>query len=254
MTDIQPFLDKLLALIREADTAIMSVYDSNTAEVTIKDDNSPLTQADTASHDILTRGLSALFPDIPVLSEEGDELTNQQILAHDRFWLVDPIDGTKNFVNRDGEFTVCVGLIAGGKPVFGIVSIPAQGVIYYGSPSFGSFKVYEGQPPERIHSTAEPRGVVMGSLTHSEQGTNDYIAAHYPNHKVWQRGSMIKFLEIADGNADAYPRFGASMKLWDVAAGHAIVEGAGGKVTRPDGSPLDYHDSSFLIGDFVASA
>jgi 3'(2'), 5'-bisphosphate nucleotidase len=253
MTDLNPQLPALLEILKAASHAIMRIYKANTTKVINKEDGSPLTQADTAAHTIITSGLARIFPHIPVVSEEGDSTANAKMVQSDIFWLVDPLDGTKEFIKRNGQFTVCIGLIEHGVPTFGLVSAPAPGQTWYGGPGYGSFKVtHKGVRP--IHVAAQKTNIVLGSLTHPSPETDLYIASHYPNAQVTEIGSQLKFTHVAQGQADAYPRIGAPLKLWDVAAGHAIVTGAGGSVTRPDGSALNYNMPSMLIGDFVARA
>ncbi len=253
MMDITSRLPALLTMLTSASDAIMRIYNAGTAVVTAKEDASPLTQADIAAHEIITRGLARLFPQIPVVSEEGDPAINAQTVRHKAFWLVDPLDGTKEFIKRNGQFTVCIGLIKDGVPAFGLLSAPARNEMWYGGAAGGSFKVTrEGAQP--IHVAEQKTGTVLGSLTHPSPETDAYIAHHYPNTSVTEIGSQLKFTRIAEGHADAYPRIGASLKLWDVAAGHAVLVGAGGSVTRPDGTALNYNEPSLLIGDFVAKA
>lgn len=252
--NIEAHLDELLATFRRADQAVMDIYRANSATVTVKADESPVTEADMASHDILTKALADIFPDTPVISEEGDAAQNRALLGSERFWLVDPLDGTKEFLLRNGEFIICAGLIEDGEPVFGVASAPALGVVYYGGPAMGSFKKQGEQAAQQLHVTKEPLGIVLGSRLEMDNATRSFIDKHYPGSKVRPIGSQLKFTQIAEGLADAYPRIGSTMKLWDVAAGHAILMGAGGSVTRPDGSELDYRSANMLAGDFVARA
>ncbi len=253
MINVQEYIGLLLAIFREADQAVMNVYNSHSAIVTLKADNSPLTQADMAAHNIVTKGLTRLFPTIPIVSEEGDSEANTNSVRSDTFWLVDPLDGTKEFIKRTNHFTICAGLIEEDKPSFGLVSVPALGITYYGGPAIGSYKK-QGKGVQPIHVSRQKRGIVLGSLSHPDPATTQYIAAHYPNARITQIGSQLKLLHIAEGLADAYPRINSPLNLWDLAAGHAILEGAGGQVTRPDGSALDYHIPSLKVGDFIASA
>jgi 3'(2'), 5'-bisphosphate nucleotidase len=253
MTDVTPQLPTLLNILVTANDAIMRIYNANETIVTDKEDGSPLTQADIAAHKIITLGLTKLFPHIPVVSEEGDLAANAKTVRDDTFWLVDPLDGTKEFIKRNGQFTVCIGLIERGVPTFGLLSAPALNEMWYGGPSRGSFKAtHEGVQP--IHVSAQKTNIVLGSLTHPSPETDAYIADHYPGAHITEVGSQLKFTRIAEGQADVYPRIGAPLKLWDVASGHAVLAGAGGSIVRPDGSALDYNEPSMLIGDFVARA
>lgn len=252
MVNVQEHLGKLLGVIQEADKAIMDVYDANSAVVEIKADDTPVTQADIASHHIVTRGLARLFPDVPVVSEEGDKETNLELVRGERFWLVDPLDGTKEFLARTGHFTICAALVENDVPTFGIISAPALGVTYYGGVGMGSFKKTQDQEPLPIQASQQRLGIVLGSRSDLNESTAQYIAEHYEGSKITQVGSQLKLPQIAEGLADAYPRIDGPLHLWDLAAGHAILTSAGGTVTRPDGSPVTYHSDNLKVGDFVA--
>lgn len=253
--DIRDNLDNLLALVHRADRAIMDIYSTDFAVVEIKaEDNSPLTQADLTSNDILTKGLTELFPDIPIVSEEGDKELNKQTVHGDIFWLVDPLDGTREFVARSGQFCIALALIVDGKPQFGLFSIPATGTVYYGGTGMGSYRKVGDGVAELIQVTAIPTKVVLGSRIDQGGATADYITEHYADYEMASMGSMLKYALIAEGKADVYPCIDRPLKLWDVASGQAVIEGAGGTLKRPDGSPVDYHNQTLLAGDFVAKA
>ena len=253
--DIREHLDALLTIVRQADQAIMNVYSTDFAVIEIKqEDSSPLTQADLASNEILTKGLAELFPDIPVVSEEGDKEFNKQTVQGDMFWLADPLDGTREFVARSGQFCVALALIVDGKPQFGLFSIPTTGTVYYGGAAMGSYRKVGDGAPESIQVTTNPTKVVLGSRIDKGGATADYITEYYADYELGSMGSMLKYALIAEGKADVYPCIDRPLKLWDVASGQAVIEGAGGKLTRPDGSAVDYHNQTLLAGDFVASA
>jgi 3'(2'), 5'-bisphosphate nucleotidase len=252
MTSVETHLSELLGVVHEADKAVMDVYNSHSAVVQTKTDNTPVTQADIASHHILTSGMKRLFPNIPIVSEEGDVQENSQTVKQQHFWLIDPLDGTNEFLARTGQFTICVALIEDDLPGFGIVSAPALGVTYFGGPGYGSFKKAADDKPAPIHVARDRTGIVLGSRSSPNLETRVYIERHYPEHEVKVVGSQLKLSQIAEGLADAYPRINGPLHLWDLAAGHAILLGAGGSVTRPDGSPIDYHSPDLLAGDFVA--
>ena len=245
-------LNDLLALTKKASSAIMEIYDSNAAVVEYKSDNTPLTQADKASHKIIVNGLKELFPDIPVVSEEGDQAENQKLIKSQCFWLVDPIDGTQDFVNRTGDFCIAIGLIENNKPSFGFVAAPTLDTVYYGGPEIGSFKKVGGDEPQVIHVKNLAKHVVAVSRTHSIKTTELFIQQNYPGAELRKLGSMLKQVKLAEGEVDVYPAIDQPLHLWDAAAGNAIIEGAGGYMTKPDGSPLDYSQSDLKIGDFVA--
>jgi 3'(2'), 5'-bisphosphate nucleotidase len=172
----------------------------------------------------------------------------------ERFWLVDPLDGTRDFLNRTDDFTVCIGLVEHGIPVFGVVSAPAHGVTYYGSPTHGSFRIADTHDPVALHVATDKTNVVLISRSHTDDATAEYIAKQYPTATTEQVGSQLKLPRIAEGSADVYPRIDCGLHLWDLAAGQAILTGAGGSVVRPDGSAIDYRDPSLRVGDFIASS
>lgn len=252
MVNVQERLGELLDVFQEADEAVMEIYDTDSAIVEIKADNTPVTQADIASHHIVTNGLTRLFPNVSVVSEEGNREANIKAVQGELFWLVDPLDGTKEFLARTGHFTICAALIEDNKPSFGIISAPALGVTYFGGLAMGSYKKDKGAHSERIRVSERKLNVVLGSRSDLNEQTNTYISKHFRGSKIVQVGSQLKLPQIAEGLADAYPRINGLLHLWDLSAGQAILEGAGGTVTRPDGSFLDYHAASLKIGDFVA--
>ena len=248
------YLSELLGVVDEAAQAVMGVYTSQSAVVETKADHSPVTQADIAAHHILTSRMKRLFPHIPLISEEGDAQANRQAVQQPQYWVIDPLDGTKEFLARVGDFTICIALIEGDMPRFGIVAAPALDITYFGGPGYGSFKQVENGEPVPIRVARATTGVVLGSRSHFNQETRRYIESHYPEHEVKAVGSQLKLPHIAEGLADACPRLNHAMRLWDLAAGHAILVGAGGSVTRPDGSPIDYHSPNLLVGDFIATS
>lgn len=245
--------DELLTLVQKADAAIMQIYNANSAVVEHKADDSPITQADVASHHILVNGLHTLFPGVPVVSEEGDQQENIQLVRQNKFWLVDPIDGTREFIKHTDDFTVCLALVENGVPVFGIISAPAHNVMYWGGPATGSYKKIAGGQPELIHVANHAQNIVLTSRSNRDPLTASFIAEHYPGAHMQEVGSQLKLPVIAEGKADAYPRLGSTMHPWDLAAGEAILVGAGGSVKRPDGTHIDYQAESLQVGDFVAS-
>lgn len=245
-------LHNLLSLTKEASTAIMDIYNSNTTVVEYKSDSSPLTQADKASHEIIVNGLKRIFPEIPVVSEEGNLIENAELVKSSTFWLVDPIDGTQEFINRTGEFCIAIGLIENNKPTFGFVSAPTLDTVYYGGLKGGSFKKVGDDMPLLIHVRNLEPHVVAVSRSHPSEVTLKFIREHIPGSSQKSLGSMLKQMKLAEGEVDVYPAIEQPLHLWDAAAGNAIIEGAGGYMTRPDGTPLDYSNPSLIIGDFVA--
>jgi 3'(2'), 5'-bisphosphate nucleotidase len=255
MVNVQAQLSGLLRMVQEADDAVMDVYNAHSAVVKMKADNTPVTQADMASHQIISAGLLRLFPNIPVVSEEGDQEANiETVQSAPAFWLVDPIDGTREFLARTDHFTVCIALVENGEPIFGIISAPALGVTYYGGPGPGSFKKVEGQELQRIAISKEKTKVVLGSRSDLNEATKAYIDTHFAGATIAQVGSQLKLPQIAEGLADAYPRINSSLHLWDLAAGEAILVGAGGTVAKLDGSPVNYRSATLQVGDFIAQS
>lgn len=247
----EQYVDELLTIIAKANAAILDVYHSPFA-VEMKADHSPLTQADKQSHTIITNELARLTPDIPVISEEGSQEQNEQAVLADTFWLVDPLDGTREFVARTGQFCVAIALIDKGLPVFGMFSIPTEDIVYYGGKSRGAYKQNGNGIAEAIYAAHSRTGIVLASRIDQGGATADYIAQHFAGDEVRAYGSMLKHGMIAEGKADAYPCIDRPLKLWDLAAGQAVIEGAGGVVTRPDGSQIHYNNPTLLVGDFVA--
>lgn len=238
-------LTSLLALAREASQMLLGFYNSpDMLEVEKKGDQSPVTNADRALNHFLVEGLTRLTPDIPVISEEGVNLSADQL---QRFWLVDPLDGTKSFIRRSGEFTINIGLVEQKLPIFGILAVPVAGDIYYtgkGGNAYKNGKAITARPVPK-------EGIsVVASQAHRSHKTDTFIK-EMQVHKMIAASSAIKFGWLAEGKADLYPRFGATME-WDTAAGHAILNAAGGRLTNPDGSPFLYAKPGFLNGDFIA--
>ena len=247
---------EIARIARQAGAAIMDVYNHpGKLEVVEKTDLSPLTQADIAAHEIITRELGGLLPDIPIVSEEGEMETNRRLLAAEKFWLVDPLDGTKEFIRKDaGHFAVCMALIEDGQPTFGVIYAPVLDEMYYGGKEYGSYEESrDSQPVELAGADGRPTGAVMVSRSHLRQATKEYIRRHYPDYDLLAVGSQLKFAHIAKGLADVYPRIEPSgCHIWDIAAGHAILEGAGGRMARPDGTKIDYRNEDTQAGPFVA--
>ncbi|HEY2684272.1 MAG TPA: 3'(2'),5'-bisphosphate nucleotidase CysQ [Steroidobacteraceae bacterium] len=251
MRDFLTLASKLMPVVAEAGAAIMEVYDRGFT-VQHKDDNSPLTLADLESQRIIIAGLNRITPEIPILSEESAAAPWLERQRWQELWVVDPLDGTREFVKRNGEFTINIALIVEHEPLFGIVAAPAQGLVYWGARGIGAFTQHHGAPrtPIRVSAPGSPLRVV-GSRSHASPQTSQYLARLGP-HLMSGVGSSLKFCLLAQGDADLYPRFGPTSE-WDTAAGQALLEAAGGHVTRLDGHRLRYNcRDSLLNGDFVA--
>lgn len=252
--------DKMQGLLEsawQAGRAIMEVYQSGNAEVTIKDDLSPLTLADRRSHAILMERIGELFPDIPIISEEGASVPFVQRQGWQRFFLIDPLDGTKEFIKRNGEFTVNIGYIEEGLPRMGVIHIPAKDETYYATEGSGAFYM-KGQvaSPERISvlpSEAVKGLVVVASRSHGSE-TLEALLSKLDVRERTPAGSALKFTLVAHGLADLYPRLGPTWE-WDTAAGHAIVREAGGAVLDSQTlKELRYNNPSLKHVGFIACA
>lgn len=256
--DHNTLLPHVLHLAQAAGQAIMAVYNARpelATEVQHKADGSPVTQADLAAHRVIARGLAALTPDIPVVSEE-DSASQAHRQLHGRFWLVDPLDGTKEFLARNGEFTVNIALIQEGRPVLGVVVAPALALAYSGAAGLGAFRdAGQGPVPIRVATPAATTGQrlrVLASKSHLNAETQAFLRQLGP-HELLQAGSSLKFCRIAEGSADVYPRLGPTCE-WDTAAAQAVLEAAGGCVLELDGQPLRYGKPEVLNPHFVAAA
>ncbi|MFB3241232.1 3'(2'),5'-bisphosphate nucleotidase CysQ [Aeromonas salmonicida] len=253
-----PAISELEPIARAAGDTIMAIY-SQPFTVEYKGDESPLTAADKGAHEVIVQALAGLTPDIPVLSEEsGPEVMG---LRHgwSRYWLVDPLDGTKEFVSRNGEFTVNIALIEDGKPLWGLVYAPVLNRLWYGGKGMGAWRVADGKR-EAIQTLPHQEGApwrVVGSRNHLSRETLDYLARFGDIERgeieLVSMGSSLKFCIIAEGGAELYPRLAPTCE-WDTAAAQAVLEGAGGSVTRLDGSPLAYNKPDILNPWFVALA
>ena len=240
---------ELLEIAARSGEDIMRFYHHG-YEVTQKADNSPLTEADMASHHRIMEGLGALEPKLPVLSEEA-EVAWEERRKWQAFWLVDPIDGTRDFINQTGEFTVNIALIEGGMPVLGVVTAPALGLEYWGTPASGAFRRCNREE-ERLRVMEPPEEKrVVASKNHMNGETARFIETLGP-HRLVQAGSSLKFCRIAEGEADIYPRIGPTCE-WDTGAAQAVLEAAGGQVLTFDGTPLRYGKEDVHNPHFVAS-
>ncbi|MEP6067363.1 MAG: 3'(2'),5'-bisphosphate nucleotidase CysQ [Paracoccaceae bacterium] len=253
--------DKLTKVMRrlslEAGEKIMEIYSSDNFEVMVKSDDSPVTAADEAADALISAGLRAEFPDVMLVTEEQSETHSQ---TSDTFLIVDPLDGTKEFIHRRGDFTVNIALIENGIPTRGVVYAPAKNRMF--------FTLADGSSVEEIGPFGDEIGVtevirvadsdndelmVVASKSHRDQATDEYIAK-YSVKDMTSAGSSLKFCLVATGEADLYPRLGRTME-WDTAAGHAVLNGAGGSVVRFDDlTPLSYGKDTYANPFFIAFA
>ncbi|WP_192458836.1 3'(2'),5'-bisphosphate nucleotidase CysQ [Musicola keenii] len=243
-------LEHICQLARDAGEAIMQVYNGHQPiDVARKQDDSPITAADLAAHRVIKRGLESRYPDIPLLSEEDPPAWSVR-QTWQRYWLVDPLDGTKEFINRNGEFTVNIALIEEGKPVLGVVYVPVTGVMY--AAAGGKAWKEEGGQRHQIQVYDARPPVVVVSRSHADAELEDYLS-QLGEHRTVSVGSSLKFCLVAEGRAQLYPRFGPT-SVWDTAAGHAVALASGAQVTDWQGKPLSYRPrESFLNPGFRVS-
>ena len=246
---------ELLEVAEEAGKAILDVYGED-FEVEFKEDDSPLTQADLASNRVILARLEALAPDVPVLSEESANVAWETRRDWRRFWLVDPLDGTKEFVKRNGEFTVNIALIEGGRPVLGVVHAPVLDVTYSAAAGEGAFRRQAGAAEQPIRVARWGRRlVVVASRSHANEATDRYLDRLRSDHEVEvvSKGSSLKICLVAEGAAHVYPRTGPTSE-WDTAAAQAVLEQAGGVMLQADtGQPIVYNKENVLNPHFVAA-
>jgi len=241
----QALLDAVADIAIRAGEAILAVYGSDFA-VELKDDRSPLTQADRAAHGIIVSGLGELTEALPVLSEESAAADIEERRRWDRFWLVDPLDGTKEFIKRNGEFTVNIALIEAHRPVLGVVHAPVLGTVYTGAVGAGAFKQAQGRrTPIAVRRPAATPLRVVGSRSHAAPELAAFLDALGP-HELKSMGSSLKICLVAEGEADLYPRLGPTSE-WDTAAAHAVLIAAGGSMMDLEGQPLTYNARESLL-------
>lgn len=254
LVELNAILPTLLEISRRAGDAILEVY-SEDFSITQKEDDSPLTKADLASHVIIRDALSSLTPDIPLLSEESAAIDFATRASWREYWLVDPLDGTKEFVNRNGEFTVNIALIQNHQAVCGVVHVPVSGISYTGITGLGATRIDSDDVHQQINvrrPCADP-AVVVGSRSHANPKLVQYLAGA-GDYQLVSMGSSLKFCLLAEGKADFYPRLGLTSE-WDTAAAHAVVTAAGGRIVKLNGENLEYnHKESLLNPDFLVIA
>lgn len=248
-------VDALLAIARKAGAAILDIYhDAEKAgDIQYKQDASPLTLADTASNQVIVESIAAITPYIPVLSEEGKEIPLEVRQHWTYYWCIDPLDGTKEFIKRNGEFTVNIALIHKDKPVFGIIYQPVADKLYFGGQNIGSWKISSNLSSEKLSAAYKGGDIIaVGSRTHSDP-QEEVILNSYGVKQFISAGSSLKFCMIAEGSAHLYYRHGPTME-WDTAAGHAIATSAGAVMTNTLGEPFVYNKPSLLNGSFICKA
>jgi len=241
-----PTLSDLVALARTAGHEIMGIYEGD-FQVAQKEDRSPLTEADLASHQSIIAGLKRLTPQIPLLSEESASIAFTERQQWHRYWLIDPLDGTKEFVKRNGEFTVNIALIEDHRPTMGVVYAPALDLAFSAQIGQGAFRQQGDSNPEAIQVRALGDGPIRVAGSRSHRGDSlDGFLARIGDHEIVSMGSSLKICLVADGTADLYPRLGLTSE-WDTAAAQCVVEAAGGQLTDTEMRPLRYNTKESLL-------
>lgn len=245
-------LQEVVAIALEAGRAILEVYDGEIA-VSRKEDDSPLTQADLAAHHVIDAGLSRLTPGLPILSEESVALPYAERRNWTSYWLVDPLDGTREFIKRNGEFTVNIALIEDHAPVLGVVYAPALNLLFFAAKGQGAYRQLGSKPPQRIHARGfdATQVTVAGSRSHAGERLLRFLSRMGP-HMLISMGSSLKICLVAEGRADVYPRLGPTSE-WDTAAAQCVLEEAGGRLVGTNNQPFRYNTKESLLNpDFFA--
>jgi len=246
-------LERVAAIARDAGREILEVYGAGAVASTAKADDSPLTAADLRAHRLIVQRLGDLTPELPVLSEEAADVPFAVRSHWRRYWLVDPLDGTREFLSRNGEFTVNIALIEGHEPALGVVHVPVTGTTYRGLPGEGAWRERGGAAAERIRVAARSAAPlrVVGSRSHRGDSLDAFLGS-IGAHELLAIGSSLKLCLVAEGAADVYPRLGPTSE-WDTAAAHAVLLAAGGAVSALDGTPLAYNTREQLLNPFFVA-
>lgn len=241
--------EEVMKIARDAGDAIMQIYESDDFDVQKKGDDSPLTKADLAAHKVICNGLQELEAEYPIISEESASISWEQRKHWHRYWLVDPLDGTKEFIKRNGEFTVNIALIENGEPILGVVYAPVLDAMYIGERGKGAslngetISVEQNQP-ETLR--------IVGSRSHASQETTDWLEQLGKPYEIVPMGSSLKICLVAEGKADIYPRLGLTCE-WDTGAAHAVLNAAGGSIMTVDGEPLLYNQKAEYLNPFFVA-
>ena len=251
-------IQKINSIAKKAGDEIMRIYQQD-FDVDYKKDNSPLTKADIHSNEVIIKNLENLYPDIPILSEENKQIPYKRRKNWEYFWLIDPLDGTKEFVKKNGEFTVNIALIYKNIPILGVIYAPVLNLLYYAQKERGAFKQEKNKKPQRLpiykHTNNNTLKVIV-SKSHYNQETREFVnnlEKQYENIEFINIGSSLKFCLIAEGKADIYPRLAPTME-WDIAAGQAIVEESKGKIIKyKTKESIRYNKQNLLNPYFVTT-
>jgi 3'(2'), 5'-bisphosphate nucleotidase len=255
----ESMLQAVADLVRQANAEIMDVYAREDFGVETKEDDSPLTQADLRAHRVLEAGLRALTPELPVISEESGLASYEERRTWARYWLIDPLDGTKEFIARNGEFTVNVALIEDGQPTLGCVGVPARDALYLGDVLAGMATCIDARGTRALRARPMQAGRAVAAVASRRHGGERLevmlkaMEADFGTVELKNVGSALKLCLIAEGEADIYPRLGPTSE-WDIAAAQAVLQAAGGAVTQLDGSAIEYNKRDILNPEFLAVA
>ncbi|MDR6299812.1 3'(2'),5'-bisphosphate nucleotidase CysQ [Mesonia maritima] len=248
--DLNEYLPLMIDASRDAGIEIMEVYNSENFDVEQKNDHSPLTRADKLANEAILEKLRET--DFPVLSEEGKQVSYEERKKWEYFWMIDPLDGTKEFIKQNDEFTVNIALIHKNEPILGVVYAPALDKLYYGGKGIGAFKSENMDPQVELKLIKHEKGPtkIVASRSHLNKETEEFIAK-YKNAETLSMGSSLKFMLLADSDADIYPRFSPTME-WDTAAAHAILRGLDLDVIDIENDrPLRYNKENLLNPNFL---
>ena len=244
-------IQDIISIAQKAGDKIMDIYENEDFSKTIdfKADDSPLTIADKAAHEIIEAALLELYPNIPILSEEGAKIEYSERKNWDTYWCVDPLDGTKEFINKNGQFTVNIALIENKKSILGVVYAPAINTMFYGSIEEGAFITKEGKTSSININNKDSERIAVKSKSHASEAEDEVLAKFSVTDTI-SVGSSLKFCMVAEGKADIYYRHGPTME-WDTAAGQAVVVAAGGTVENMEGDTFTYNKENLLNSSFL---
>jgi len=251
---MQKLLDDVIQIAKQAGNKILEIYNSDDFDIQIKGDDSPLTKADLAAHNIIVDFLEEKYPEIPCLSEESTGIEFEQRRNWQQCFVIDPLDGTKEFIARNGEFTVNIALQKKGKPLLGVIYVPVADVVYYAAEGIGAFKQENNQQAQQINvrtlqqKDGKAHFTVVASRRHGLDKV-ETLCQNFASYDLTSRGSSLKMCMVAEGAADLYPRLALTSE-WDTAAAQAIVEQAGGKIVQLDFSDMTYNQKESLLNPF----
>lgn len=250
--DLNPLLEIAKTAAKKAAVSILDIYESGDFSVEAKSDDSPLTKADKASHLAIVAELEKT--NLPILSEEGRDIPYEERKDWEYFWMIDPLDGTKEFIKRNGEFTVNIALIHKGRPILGVVQVPVQNKLYYSTETQGAYLETDEITKLKVNhfSTSDSKLKIVASRSHLNEDTQQFMD-QFDQPEIVSMGSSLKLIAVAEGKADLYPRYAPTME-WDTAAADAIVREAGGQVTiKESNTPVHYNKENLLNPHFLVS-